>query len=305
LTVKEHIFHPSQKKSQRKLYGEEKNLAGKLSGFRIATEGIVFAGNPIGNIEFVNFEVGKTVAKHAKRLAAIKDFANTSSIDVRASPFKGFYKHLALALIQHTCDRRLAAIREFGNTSSIDVRASPFKGFYKHLALALIQHTCDRRLDHAVPRSIPVAIREFGNTSSIDVRASPFKGFYKHLALALIQHTCDRRRFAASVAVRHLNNIGVYLSAKREEYGRLGCARKRNKENRRLDVCAPACGVLGDGFSKFSRNADGTPLLAIQQSEETRRARAVIDVMSTDGTLTNLGDDQVVEGLVGGVPFVA
>ena len=218
MTVKEHIFHPSQKKSQRKLYGEEKNLAGKLSGFRIATEGIVFAGNPIGNIEFVNFEVGKTVAKHAKRLAAIKDFANTSSIDVRASPFKGFYKHLALALIQHTC---------------------------------------------------------------------------------------DRRRFAASVAVRHLNNIGVYLSAKREEYGRLGCARKRNKENRRLDVCAPACGVLGDGFSKFSRNADGTPLLAIQQSEETRRASAVIDVMSTDGTLTNLGDDQVVEGLVGGVPFVA
>jgi len=72
-----------------------------------------------------------------------------------------------------------------------------------------------------------------------------------------------------------------------------------------LDVCAPACGVLGDGFSKFSRNADGSALLAIQQSEELRRARAVIDVMSTNGTLTNLGDDQVVEGLVGGVPFVA
>ena len=46
-------------------------------------------------------------------------------------------------------------------------------------------------------------------------------------------------------------------------------------------------------------------MLAIQQSEEIRRARAVIDVMSTDGTLTNLDDDQVVEGLVGGVPFVA
>ena len=30
-----------------------------------------------------------------------------------------------------------------------------------------------------------------------------------------------------------------------------------------------------------------------------------IDVMSTDSTLVNLNDDQVVEGLVGGVPFVA
>ena len=84
-----------------------------------------------------------------------------------------------------------------------------------------------------------------------------------------------------------------------------GCARKRNRSGRILDVCAPACGVAGDGFSKFSHNADGSMLLAIQQSEEIRRARAVIDVMSTDGTLTNLDDDQVVEGLVGGVPFVA
>ena len=82
-------------------------MAERLSGFRIATEGIVFAGNPIGSVEFVNDEVGKIVAKHAKRLAVIRDFANTSSIDVSASPFKGFYKHLALALIQFTCDRRL------------------------------------------------------------------------------------------------------------------------------------------------------------------------------------------------------
>ena len=112
------------------------------------------------------------------------------------------------------------------------------------------------------------------------------------------------RRFAASVAVRHLNLIGVYLNAKREVYGRLGCARKRNRKGI-LDVCAPARGVLGDGFSKYSQNADGTPLLAIPQHEEIRRARAVIDVMSTDSTLATLDDDQVVEGLVGGVPFVA
>ena len=113
------------------------------------------------------------------------------------------------------------------------------------------------------------------------------------------------RRFAASAVVRHLNLIGVYLNAKRESYGRLGCARKRNRSGRILDVCAPACGVLGDGFSKYSRGADGMPLLAITQSEELRRARAVIDVMSTDSTLATLDDDQVVEGLVGGVPFVA
>ena len=113
------------------------------------------------------------------------------------------------------------------------------------------------------------------------------------------------RRFAASVTVRHLNLIGVYLNAMRDSYGRLGCARKRNRSGRILDLRAPACGVLGNGFSKFSQNADGTPLLAIQQSEELRRARAVIDVMSTDSTLVNLDDDQVVEGLVGGVPFVA
>ena len=113
------------------------------------------------------------------------------------------------------------------------------------------------------------------------------------------------RRFAASVAVRHLNLIGVYLNAKRESYGRLGSARKRNRSGRILDVCAPACGVLGDGFSKHAQNADGTPLLAIPQHEEIRRARAVIDVMSTDSTLATLDDDQVVEGLVGGVPFVA
>ena len=72
-----------------------------------------------------------------------------------------------------------------------------------------------------------------------------------------------------------------------------------------MDLCAPACGVLGDGFSKYSRGADGMPLLAIPQQEEIRRARAVIDVMSTDSTLVNLDDDQVVDGLVGGVPFVA
>ena len=42
----------------KKLYGEEKYLAERLSGFRIATEGIVFAGNPIGSVEFVNDEVG-------------------------------------------------------------------------------------------------------------------------------------------------------------------------------------------------------------------------------------------------------
>ena len=96
----------------------------------------------------------------------------------------------------------------------------------------------------------------------------------------------------------------MYLNAKRESYGRLGCARKRNRSGRILDVCAPACGVLGDGFSKHSQNADGTPLLAITQSEELRRARAVIDVMSTDSTLVNLDDDQVIEGLVGGVPFI-
>ena len=107
------------------------------------------------------------------------------------------------------------------------------------------------------------------------------------------------------MVVRHLNLIGVYLNAKRESYGRLGCARKRNRSGRILDVCAPACGVLGDGFSKYSQNADDMPLLAIPQHEEIRRARAVIDVMSTDSTLATLDDDHVVEGLVGGVPFVA
>ena len=86
---------------------------------------------------------------------------------------------------------------------------------------------------------------------------------------------------------------------------RVGCVRKRNRSGRILDVCAPACGVLGDGFSKYSQNADDMPLLAIPQHEEIRRARAVIDVMSTDSTLATLDDDQVVEGLVGGVPFVA
>ena len=53
LTVKEHIYHPPQSaeflRFRAKLYGEERNLAEKLSGFRIATEGIVFAGNPIGS----------------------------------------------------------------------------------------------------------------------------------------------------------------------------------------------------------------------------------------------------------------
>jgi len=36
------------------------------------------------------------------------------------------------------------------NASNFDASASPFKGFYKHLALALIQYTCDRRLDYAL-----------------------------------------------------------------------------------------------------------------------------------------------------------
>ena len=65
LTVKEHIFHPAQNDSSiRKLNREDKKLADKLSGFRLANEGIVFAGNPIGTLEFINQEVGKIVTKH-------------------------------------------------------------------------------------------------------------------------------------------------------------------------------------------------------------------------------------------------
>ena len=60
------------------------------------------------------------VTKHAKRLAAIREFANTSRIDVSASPFKGFYKHLALALIQYTCDRRLDHALHVTPTAWID-----------------------------------------------------------------------------------------------------------------------------------------------------------------------------------------
>ena len=68
----------------------------------------------------MNEEVRKIVAKHAKRLAVIREFANTSNIDASASPFKGFYKHLALALIQYTCDRRLDYALHVTPTSWID-----------------------------------------------------------------------------------------------------------------------------------------------------------------------------------------
>ena len=164
--------------------------------------------------------------------------------------------------------------------------------------------------DGLVSEFVPVVIGWFGEFGPA------FQGFINRVG----SHFGDRsgsekerqfaakwrsRRFAATVVVRHLNNIGIYLSAKREAYGRLGSARKRNNERRIWDICAPACGVVGDGFTKYSRNADGTPLLAIMQTEENRRARAVMDVMSTDSTPANLDDDQVVEGLVGGVPFVA
>ena len=64
--------------------------------------------------------------------------------------------------------------------------------------------------------------------------------------------------------------------------------------------------MRGDGFSNFARGGDGSPLLAIPQSEEIRRRRLVIDVTPTDETLANLEDSvQEVEGLVGGVPLVA
>ncbi len=42
---------------------------------------------------------------------------------------------------------------------------------------------------------------------------------------------------------------GLYLNSKREMYGRLGSARKRNRSGTTLDICAPASGAIGDGFS--------------------------------------------------------
>ena len=65
----------------------------------------MFAGNPIGDVEFINEEVKKKVETCAKRLDVIKEFASTT--DEPASPFRGFYKHLSLGLIQLCCDRRL------------------------------------------------------------------------------------------------------------------------------------------------------------------------------------------------------
>ena len=40
-----------------------------------------------------------------------------------------------------------------------------------------------------------------------------------------------------------------------------------------MDICAPARGVRGDGFSNFARGGDGSPLLAIAQHEETLESR--------------------------------
>ena len=77
------------------------------------------------------------------RLAAIKDFANTSSIDASASPFKGFYKHLALALIQYTCDRRLDYALHVTPTSWIDT---------EHLGRVRSETSDKASLMHAVAR---------------------------------------------------------------------------------------------------------------------------------------------------------
>jgi hypothetical protein len=76
-----------------------------LNGLEVGRKGITFAGNPIGDIGFINEEVGKRVETCAKRLDVIKEFASTA--DEPVSPFKGFYKYLSLGIIQLCCDRRL------------------------------------------------------------------------------------------------------------------------------------------------------------------------------------------------------
>eukprot|EP00223_Ostreococcus_mediterraneus_P002554 CAMPEP_0179605500 /NCGR_PEP_ID=MMETSP0930-20121108/946_1 /TAXON_ID=548131 ORGANISM="Ostreococcus mediterraneus, Strain clade-D-RCC1621" /NCGR_SAMPLE_ID=MMETSP0930 /ASSEMBLY_ACC=CAM_ASM_000580 /LENGTH=1456 /DNA_ID=CAMNT_0021473917 /DNA_START=3513 /DNA_END=7884 /DNA_ORIENTATION=- len=213
LTVKEHIFHPPQNvERQTKLYGEEGNLAGRLSGFRIATEGIVFAGNPIGSIEFVNNEVGKIVAKHAKRLAAIKEFANSSSIDASASPFKGFYRHLALALIQYTCDRRLDYALHVTPTSWIDT---------EHLVSA--QRDIREAIAHACGGEVVYdKLDDVGKTlfkAPFRLGGQSFHDLVEEADLCFVGNVAAHAPLAAKVLVSHDANIleSLQLASKREE----------------------------------------------------------------------------------------
>ena len=95
LTIKEHLVLAGATEQNHQAL----SIRGKgLNGLEVGRKGIMFAGNPIGGIEFINEEVKKKVETCAKRLDVIKEFAST--IDEPASPHRGFYKYLSLGLIQ-------------------------------------------------------------------------------------------------------------------------------------------------------------------------------------------------------------
>ena len=164
--------------------------------------------------------------------------------------------------------------------------------------------------DGLVSEFVPIAIGWFGEFGPafkdfIDRVSSHFDQGGTSEKEKIFAAKWRSRRFSAAVQVRHLNTIGLYLNSKREMYQRLGSARKRNTSGIALDLCAPANGAIGDGFSNFARDFSGSPLLAISEKEETRRVRAVVDVASADDTLVNLGDVLEVEGIVGGAVLTA
>jgi hypothetical protein len=164
-------------------------------------------------------------------------------------------------------------------------------------------------LDGLVSEFVPIAVGWFGEFGPafkdfIDRVCSHFGQGGMSEKEKIFAAKWRSRRFTASVQVRQLNTIGVYLNSKREMYQRLGSARKKNRSGIALDLCAPANGATGDGFSQYAQEF-GLPLLAITQKEENRRARAVVDVASADDTLVNLGDVLEVEGIVGGAVLTA
>ena len=77
----------------------------------------------------------------AKRLDVIKEFASTTD-EPASSPFKGFYKHLSLGLIQLCCDFRVS---QSFHSSRLCVTQEESLGLY-HFTTKVVLRVVDCRL---------------------------------------------------------------------------------------------------------------------------------------------------------------
>ena len=118
LRVKEFTYFPGSHSPTISFTSRE--IVDSLRGWNEVSDGIVIAGNPIGSRAFIANFAARTLTKHDARLEAIRRFAETSSRDAVGGPHQGYYRHLALFLLDYCAKRRLDFLLHVTPTSLVN-----------------------------------------------------------------------------------------------------------------------------------------------------------------------------------------